>query len=80
MLPIMADCEVIHQFSKQKSKLNFSQKSDGEFIIFLLDTTLSMLSMGKLVLHFFAKLYWTSRLTYIIGCVAKINFKLKYFS
>ena len=48
----MAECEVIHQFSKQKSKLNFSQKSDGEFILFLLDTTMSMLSMGKSFLDF----------------------------
>ncbi|XP_063680476.1 zinc finger protein 271-like isoform X2 [Bolinopsis microptera] len=47
MLPILAECKVIHQFTKQKSKLNFSSKTDGEFISFLLETTLSMLSVVK---------------------------------
>ena len=47
MLPILAECDVFHQFSKQKTKLNFTNKTDGEFILFLLDTTVSMLSVGE---------------------------------
>lgn len=48
MVPILAEPKVSDKFSLQKLRLNFTNKSDSEFILFLLETTTKMLSVGKL--------------------------------
>eukprot|EP00116_Pleurobrachia_bachei_P009321 sb/3469583/ len=47
MVPILADPSVSDNFAKQKCNLNFSHRTDSEFIHFLLDTTISIVSVVK---------------------------------
>ena len=44
---IQTTSEVFDLYLKQKSEFHFQQKSDNDFIVFLLDTAVRVISIGK---------------------------------
>ena len=46
---IIPQKEVLDLYRKQKSEFNFHQRSDDEFIVFLLDTASRVLSIGNIL-------------------------------
>ena len=46
--PIVANPDVLKLYHKQKSELHFQQKSDNEFLIFLLDVAVKVIRFGEL--------------------------------
>ena len=61
VLTIKANTEVLGFYHKQKSEFHFQEKTDNEFLLFLLDTAVRVISIGKGPLyncdtkHFFGK-------------------------
>ena len=47
VLTIQADLDVLNHYHKQKSEFHFQQKSDNDFLMFLLDTAVRVISIGK---------------------------------
>ena len=48
VLPIYANTDVHGFYNKQKSEFHFQQKTDNEFLMFLLDTAVRVISIGEL--------------------------------
>ena len=48
ILPIYANTDVHGVYNKQKSEFHFQQKTDNEFLMFLLDTAVRVISIGEL--------------------------------
>ena len=46
VLPISANHDVLGFYHKQKSEFHFQDKSDNEFLMFLLDTAVRVISIG----------------------------------
>ena len=46
--PIHANTEVLGFYHKQKSEFHFNEKTDNEFLMFLLDTAVRVISIGWL--------------------------------
>ena len=44
--PINANTEVLGFYHKQKSEFHFNEKTDNEFLMFLLDTAVRVISIG----------------------------------
>ena len=47
--PIYYKTDVLGFYQKQKTELHFDQKTDNEFLMFLLDSTVRVISVGKLI-------------------------------
>ena len=47
VLTIKANTEVLGFYHKQKSEFHFQEKTDNEFLLFLLDTAVRVISIGK---------------------------------
>ena len=45
--PISANLDVLKLYHKQKVEFHFQQKSDNEFLIFLLDVAMKVITFGK---------------------------------
>jgi hypothetical protein len=46
-LPIYYNTDVHNFYIKQKQEFHFTQKSDNEFLMFLLDTAVRVISIGE---------------------------------
>ena len=51
VLTIKANTEVLGFYHKQKSEFHFQEKTDNEFLMFLLDTAVRVISIGKMHFH-----------------------------
>ena len=54
--PITANIDVLKLYHKQKTEFHFQQKTDNEFLIFLLDVAIKVISFGRIYaadLHFY---------------------------
>ena len=47
-LPIYYNTDVLGFYQKQKSEFHFQQKTDNEFLMFLLDTAVRVISIGNI--------------------------------
>ena len=47
LAPISANPDVLKLYHKQKTEFHFQQKSDNEFLVFLLDVAVKVISFGK---------------------------------
>ena len=47
VLTIQGDIDVIDHYNKQKSVFHFDQKKDSDFLMFLLDTAVRVISIGE---------------------------------
>ena len=46
-LHIQANTEVLGLYQKQKAEFHFQEKTDNEFLMFLLDTAVRVISIGN---------------------------------
>ena len=47
-LHIQANTEVLGFYQKQKAEFHFREKTDNEFLMFLLDTAVRVISIGNI--------------------------------
>ena len=46
VLTIHTDIDIIRHYQKQKSEFHFDNKNDSDFLVFLLDTAVRVISIG----------------------------------
>ena len=49
VLTIQADVDLLSNYHRQKSEFHFEQKNDSDFLMFLLDTAVRVISVGMCV-------------------------------
>ena len=73
LAPISANPDVLKLYHKQKTEFHFQQKSDNEFLVFLLDVAVKVISFGKFsfwisYLHFSKRNSLIAKKSLLLNC------------